>query len=153
MPDRLGSSRGAILVRSLILALLVGTLSLTAVVPDAAAVGRAPSTTTVQAKAKPRPARPGRRLVGRGIVQTVTTKAVVLRRLDGSTVTVAVDGKTKVFVDGRRTTIADVEPGFVAFVVWPAGKPAQELRTFSLPPGYGRPAQPPKSKASRPPSH
>lgn len=152
MPDRSGSSRGAILVRSLGLALLAGALSLTTVVPDAAAVGRAPITTTVQAKSKPRPPRPGRRLIGRGIVQAVTTRTVVLRRLDGSTLTVPVDGKTKVLVDGKRATLADVEPGFVAVVVWRAGEPAQELRTFSLPPGYGRPAHPPKPKPSRPSS-
>lgn len=119
--------------RPLGLALLAVALSLTAVVPEAAAA---------QAKRRPGPAE--RPLVGRGIVQAVTSRAVVLRRLDGTTLTVPVDAKTKVRVDGRRATLAAVEPGFVAVVVWPAGKPAQELRTFSLPSGHHRRAHPPK---------
>ena len=141
MPDRLGSPRRAMVVRSLGLVVLAVALSLTAVVPEAAAA---------QAKRKPGPA--GRSLVGRGIVQAVTSKAVVLRRLDGTTLTVPVNAKTKVRVNGRRATLARVEPGFAAVVVWRTGKPAQELRTFSLPSGHDRPAHPPKAGPPRTPS-
>jgi hypothetical protein len=65
-----------------------------------------------------------------GIVQSVATKAVVVRELDGSSVDVPVAPSTRVFVDGRRGSLADVRPGFVASASWKAGKAASGLQAF-----------------------
>jgi hypothetical protein len=65
-----------------------------------------------------------------GIVQSATPKAVVVKELDGSTVSVPVAPSTRVFVDGRRASLADVAPGFVASASWGSGKPARELEAF-----------------------
>ncbi len=67
---------------------------------------------------------------GQGIVQTVAGRAVVLRELDGSTVTVPVNSSTKVFVDGVRASLANVTPGFVASASWKAGEAAGRLQAF-----------------------
>ena len=67
-----------------------------------------------------------------GIVQSVSMKAVVLKALDGSVVTVFVVPSTRVFVDGVLASLHDVKPGFVAVVSWKAGKPARELQIFDL---------------------
>jgi hypothetical protein len=65
-----------------------------------------------------------------GIVQSVTPKTVVVKELDGSSVTVPVASSTRVFVDGRRASLADVAPGFVASASWKSGRPARELEAF-----------------------
>ena len=51
---------------------------------------------------------------GEGIVQSVSAGTVVLRELDGSTVSVPVGSSTHVFVDGKRAKLGDVKPGFIA---------------------------------------
>src|SRR5215469_6495088 len=48
-----------------------------------------------------------------GVVQAVSGSAVVVRQLDGTVVSVGIDRKTKVVIDGRNGKIADVRPGFV----------------------------------------
>jgi hypothetical protein len=63
-------------------------------------------------------------------VQSVAANAVVVRELDGSALTVPVSSSTRVFVDGRRASVADVEPGFVASASWAEGKAAAELQVF-----------------------
>jgi hypothetical protein len=67
-----------------------------------------------------------------GIVQSVAAKAIVLRQLDGRTVSVPVASSTQVFVDGKRASLRNVKAGFVASVAWKAGKPARVLQTFDL---------------------
>jgi len=74
--------------------------------------------------------RPGE--IRRGIVQALSAKAVTLKELDGTTLSVAVDAKTHVFVDGKPASLRDVEPGFAAIAKVKAGRPALELRTFDL---------------------
>jgi hypothetical protein len=69
---------------------------------------------------------------GEGIVQSVSTSAIVLRELDGSTVSVPVGSSTHVFVDGKKALLRDVKVGFVASATWKAGKPAPVLRVFNL---------------------
>jgi hypothetical protein len=66
-----------------------------------------------------------------GIVQSVSARAVVVRELDGSTVTVPVAGSTRIFVDGGHASLADVGPGFVASASWKAGRAAAELEAFA----------------------
>jgi hypothetical protein len=88
------------------------------------------------AKGHPAPAKPpGRPARGdqaaQGVVQSVSSSAVVLKRLDGSGVSVPVNAKTRVFVDGTKALLADVDPGFVVTASWKAGKPAAELQALS----------------------
>jgi hypothetical protein len=67
---------------------------------------------------------------GEGIVQSVSASAIVLRELDGSTVSVPVASSTHVFVDGKRASLRDVKVGFVASGTWKVGKPATLLQAF-----------------------
>jgi len=68
----------------------------------------------------------------KGIVQSVSPKSIVLRELDGSTVRIPVAPTTRVFVDGKRATLANVKRGFVVTATWTAGKPARVLQAFNL---------------------
>src|SRR5205807_192928 len=72
----------------------------------------------------------------RGIVQSVSTGVLVLKALDGSTVSIAVDARTRVVVDGKRGAILDVRPGFVAVVTarGASGQAALEVDAFSSSP-------------------
>ena len=69
---------------------------------------------------------------GEGIVQSVSANAIVLRELDGSTVSVSVAASTHVFVDGKRASLRDVKAGFVASAAWKAGGSARVLQAFDL---------------------
>lgn len=85
--------------------------------------------------AKPKPphgAAPAAHQAGsaHGIVQSVSARAVLVRELDGSIVSVPVEPSTHVFVDGRRASLADVGPGFVAAASWTTDRPAGELEAF-----------------------
>jgi hypothetical protein len=82
-----------------------------------------------EAAAPAKPAKPGAR---KGIVQSVSPRAIVLRELDGRTVRVRVAPSTRVFVDGRRATLNDIRRGFVATATGSAGKPARVLQAFNL---------------------
>ena len=97
------------------------------VVTLAAVVLAGPSVAEAAAPAKP--AKAGAR---KGIVQSVSPRAVVLRQLDGSTVRVQVAPSTRVFVDGKRATLHDIRRGFVATATGTAGKPARVLQAFNL---------------------
>jgi hypothetical protein len=99
----------------------------TVVVTLAAVVIAGPSVAKAAAPAKP--VKAGAR---KGIVQSVSPKAIVLRELDGSTVRVPVAPSTRVFVDGRRATLLDIRRGFVATATGTAGKPARVLQAFNL---------------------
>jgi hypothetical protein len=68
----------------------------------------------------------------RGIVQALSAKAITLKELDGTTLSVPVDAKTRVFINGKRALLREVRPGFAAIAKGKAGKPARELRTFDL---------------------
>jgi len=70
--------------------------------------------------------------VREGIVQSVSAKAIVLRELDGRTVSVPVALSTHVFVDGKRSSLRVVKAGFVASAAWKTGKPASVLQAFNL---------------------
>jgi len=66
-----------------------------------------------------------------GVVQFLTPTAVVVKELDGSSVSVPVDQGTQVLVNGTLAVLGDVEPGFVAIASWTGNNPAQELETFN----------------------
>ena len=77
-------------------------------------------------------AKPARADARKGIVQSVSPKAIVLRELDGSTVRVPVGRGTRVFVDGKRAALRNVRAGFVASATWAAGRPARVFHAFNL---------------------
>ena len=70
------------------------------------------------------------RVVERGIVQSVTPSAVVLRALDGVDVQVAIGPGTRIRLNGRPAALADIRPGFVAETVRHGTHPAARLRAF-----------------------
>ncbi|MDX6619893.1 MAG: hypothetical protein QOK36_2279 [Gaiellales bacterium] len=77
----------------------------------------------------PAPARPDQS--AHGVVQAVVASTVVLKELDGSTERVPVGPKTRVFVDGKRAHLSDVQGGFVVIASWSARKPTPELQALS----------------------
>jgi hypothetical protein len=79
-------------------------------------------------KGKPPPK--GQAGSARGIVQSLASKAVVVKELDGTAVRIPVAQSTHVFFDGKRATLADVRPGLVAIASWKANKAAQRLQIF-----------------------
>ena len=87
------------------------------------------STTT----APPPPAQRGPVVTDRGIVQSAAPDALVLRALDGSSLTVSVDGRTRVYVGDRPAAVADIQPGSVATVRHQEVGPALDIRV-ALPP-------------------
>jgi len=68
--------------------------------------------------------------VDRGVVQSVDASHIVLRELDGTLVSLAVSPDTRVFVNGRRAAMADLQPGFVAAVTHDGAAPAAAVRAF-----------------------
>jgi hypothetical protein len=68
---------------------------------------------------------------GQGIVQSVSAIAVVLRELDGSTLSVPVDSKTRVVIDGKQGSLRDLKPGYVALASWKSDGPAPVLQVFT----------------------
>ena len=66
----------------------------------------------------------------RGVVQSVDAGQIVLRALDGSVDTFIVSPTTPVRLNGARTSIADVRPGFVARVVYDRKNHAVLIEAF-----------------------
>jgi hypothetical protein len=92
------------------------------------------------AQAKPQKldaARSGPIRTGNGIVQAVRAHAIVVRMLDGRTIVVPVVPRTVVIVNGARSGLAGVQPGFVVSFTARAGGPALEVRASG-----GAPAAP-----------
>ena len=68
--------------------------------------------------------------IDRGVVQSVSSSQIVLRELDGSIVSIAVGARTRVLLNGRPATLADIKPGFVAGVTHNGSAPAKVIRAF-----------------------
>lgn len=96
-----------------------------------------PSNSHSQANSSKPPQSHGPQQTDQGVVQSASATEVVLKALDGSSVTVPVDGSTRVLVDGKVGTLQAVKPGFVAVATWKPGKAAQELQAFDLSPKSG----------------
>jgi len=80
----------------------------------------------------------------RGIVQSVSANGLVLKTLDGSTVAVVVDARTRVLVNGQPASILEVRPGFVAVITTGgnSGRAALQVDAFatsSSPPSSSKP--------------
>jgi hypothetical protein len=63
-----------------------------------------------------------------GVVQSVSGSTVVVRQLDGSTVSVGISRNTHITVDGHPSKVSDVKPGFVLVTTVKAGQAASTLR-------------------------
>jgi hypothetical protein len=79
--------------------------------------------------------------IERGIVQSASGDRLVLKALDGSTIVVAIDARTRVAIDGRPASILDVRPGFVAVVTLrgASGQAALTVDAFTTSPGAATP--------------
>jgi hypothetical protein len=65
-----------------------------------------------------------------GVVQSVSAKAVVLKTLDGSTVTIPVDARTRVLINGKPALLREIKPGFVVSAQWKPGRATQVLQAL-----------------------
>jgi hypothetical protein len=71
----------------------------------------------------------GSSMSAQGVVQSVSATVVVIKQLDGSTVSVPVDRKTtQIFVNNKHVQLSDVKPGYVLSATWKAGKAAPTLK-------------------------
>ena len=94
----------------------------------------APTTTAPRQPTTTAPPAPrGPLATDRGIVQSAVSGALVLRALDGSSLVVAIDARTRIFVGDRPVAVADIQPGSVATVRHRQAGPAIEIRV-ALPP-------------------
>lgn len=75
------------------------------------------------------PAAAGDRPVERGIVQSLSSTRLTLRSLDGSTIALALDARTRFRLNGRPASVGDLRPGHVAEVVLVRGS-ARVVRAF-----------------------
>jgi hypothetical protein len=75
-------------------------------------------------------AAPGRATVDRGVVQSVNEGQIVLRTLDGGSLSFQVVPRTLVRLNGRPATITDIGPGFVAEVTSNGKRRAVLVRAF-----------------------
>ena len=65
---------------------------------------------------------------GSGIIQAIRGRVVLVRELDGRVVHVRIGPRTAVFIDGVRTGIGRLAPGFVVTFSGTAGEATGELR-------------------------
>ena len=63
-----------------------------------------------------------------GVVQSAGGSAVVVKQLDGSTVSVGISRNTHITVDGHPSRVSDVKPGFVLVTTVKAGQAASTMR-------------------------
>jgi hypothetical protein len=85
---------------------------------------------------------------GNGIVQAVRAHAVVVRLLDGRRLVVPVGPRTVVVVNGLRSSLAAVQPGFVVSFTDRDRRPAINLRANGPSSGNGSTAAKPGSVQS-----
>ncbi|MGZ4439162.1 MAG: hypothetical protein ACXVZN_02165 [Gaiellaceae bacterium] len=67
-------------------------------------------------------------VVDKGIVQSVSASQVVLRGLDGRTITITVGPKTRVFLNDSPAPLSAIQPGYVAGALHDGGRPAVYVR-------------------------
>jgi hypothetical protein len=72
----------------------------------------------------------GGRQADQGVVQSVSTRAIVLKALDGSVFSIPVDGSTRFYVGDTPASLGDIKPGFVVTGKWKDGA-AEEVRAFN----------------------
>jgi hypothetical protein len=92
--------------------------------PPGAPPGQTTHTTAAPGKGTP----PQGKQSVKGVLQSFTQRAVVLRQLDGTVVTVLINRHTLLVVNGKPGRLAQVKPGFVVLVSRNGHGPASELR-------------------------
>jgi hypothetical protein len=73
-------------------------------------------------------ARTGTLVLDRGIVQSVSSNQLVLRALDGSTITITVGPKTKVSLNDAAAPLSAIQPGYVVGALHDGSRPAVYVR-------------------------
>ncbi len=73
-------------------------------------------------------------VVDRGVVQSVSATQVVLRALDGSTITINVGPKTKVLLNDSPAPLSAIQPGYVAGALHDGNRPAVYIRAVGRAP-------------------
>jgi antitoxin component of MazEF toxin-antitoxin module len=83
------------------------------------------------------PPAPGTVVVGQ--VDSVGANSITLKKRDGSTVAIPVNGDTKILVNGKAAKLADVEAGYRAYVRRTAADgPAAVIRAYEKKQGEGQ---------------
>jgi hypothetical protein len=72
--------------------------------------------------------------VDRGVIQSIDASHITLRALDGSTVTLDLFPGTRVKLNGKRASLADIGPGLVAEVTADRKGRALQIRAFGTSP-------------------
>jgi hypothetical protein len=73
-------------------------------------------------------------VLDRGVVQSVSSAQVVLRALDGSTITITIGPKTRVFLNNDPAPLSSIQPGYVAGALHDGSRPAVYLRAVGRAP-------------------
>jgi hypothetical protein len=87
--------------------------------------------------ASPAAAKKGKAHAVAGVVQAVGSGSITLKLRKGATVTVQVNGDTKIVVNHKPGTLADIKTGYRALVKGKRGEPAKAIHAFAAP-GPGR---------------
>jgi Domain of unknown function (DUF5666) len=83
--------------------------------------------------AGPAVAKKGKARALHGLVQSVGSDSITLKLKKGATVTVQVNGDTKIVVNNKAATLADIQIGYRALVKGKPGQPAKAIRANALP--------------------
>ena len=73
-------------------------------------------------------------VLDRGVVQSVSATQVVLRALDGRTITITVGPKTHVFLNDSPAPLSAIQPGYVAGALHDGARPAVYVRAVGRAP-------------------
>ena len=73
-------------------------------------------------------------VLDKGIVQSVSPGQVVLRALDGSTITITIGPRTRVFLNGDPVSVTAIQPGYVAGALHDGNRPAVYVRAVGKAP-------------------
>ena len=71
--------------------------------------------------------------VDRGVVQSITSTQIVLRGLDGRTLSFTIVPRTEVLLNGILSSVFAIQPGFSAAVTHTAAGKALAIRAFGKP--------------------
>jgi hypothetical protein len=72
-------------------------------------------------------------IVDRGVVQSISSFQIVLRGLDGSTLSFSIAPRTQVLLNGAPASVSAIQPGFTAQVAHTAAGKALVIRAFGKP--------------------
>lgn len=96
--------------------------------PPATTTTTPPPTTTTTPAPTPAPQPRGPVLTDRGIIQATGTDSLVLRALDGSSLTIPLDPRTRIYLGGQSAGFSALTPGAVAEVRHQSIGPAIDVK-------------------------